>query len=93
MICSLFLVSCVGPQPNDEYVIAWAALKAAQKSNAPKFAAGYWSQAKEYYDQAIMDYNERDYAGAKTNFKRAIDFAEKSENHTLLKKAETGAVD
>lgn len=86
-------MSCVGPQPNDDYVYAWAALRSARGVQAPKHAAGYWSKAQEYYDQALVDYADRDYASAQANFKRAKEFAEKSENYTTLKKAEMGTVD
>jgi hypothetical protein len=87
------IVSCVGPQPNDDYLFAWTAMEAAKKSQAPKYAAGLWGKAEEYYEQALIDYREREYTNATENFRRARTFAEKAENYTALKKAQTGAVD
>lgn len=87
---NLNLIGCVGPAPLDDYTLAYASLEAARTARAGKFAPGYLNQAEEYYRQAVVDYDERQYKEAKENFLRARQFAEKAENYTVLKKAETG---
>lgn len=84
------LAGCVGPAPIEDYTLASTALNAARASKAARFAPGFLSQAEDYYRQAQLDYEERRYDQARENFTRARQFAEKSENYTVLKKAETG---
>jgi len=59
-------------------------------AQAPKYAPGFFSQAEEYYRQALADYEDRRYQNAQDNFSRAKQFAEKAENYTVLKKANSG---
>jgi hypothetical protein len=84
------LVGCVGPAPIEDYTLASTALNAARSSKASRFAPGFLGQAEEFYRQAQLDYEDRRYDEARENFVRARQFAEKAENYTVLKKAETG---
>ncbi|MCB0349593.1 MAG: DUF4398 domain-containing protein [Bdellovibrionales bacterium] len=93
MIIGLFnltLGACVGPAPLEDYTLAYTSLEAARAARASKFAPGYLNQAEDYYRQALVDFEDRRYKEARDNFTRARKFAEKAENYTVLKKAETG---
>lgn len=93
MVVGLFFIGipgCVGAPPNKDYSIATVAIETARDVNAPKHSPGLFRQAEEYYRQALADYEERRYESAKVNFLRARQFAEKAENYSVLKKAETG---
>lgn len=87
------LCNCVGPAPIDDYNYAYTALESSRAVKAAKFAPGYFNQAEDFYRKALADYEDRRYEQAKANFKRAREFAEKAENYTVLKKAQTGEVD
>lgn len=84
------LVSCVGPAPRSEMSLANVALESARESNAAKHAPGLFRQAEDLYRQALSEYEEKNYQAASENFLRAKQFAEKAENYTVLKKAESG---
>jgi hypothetical protein len=86
------LLGCVGPAPIEDYTLANVAIEAARASQAPRFAPGYFGQAEEFYQQAKADYEDRRYQSARENFARARQFAEKAENYTFLKKAQSGEI-
>jgi hypothetical protein len=93
LVISLFtfnLFGCVGPAPREDYTLAHTALDSARACQAPRFAPGFYNQAEEYYRQAVSNYQDRHYQEATQNFVRARQFAEKAENYTVLKKAQTG---
>ncbi len=86
----LICFGCVGMPPIEDYTLAYTSIEAARQSQAPRFSPGFFSQAEEYYRQALADYEDRRYNNAQSNFQRARTFAEKAENYTVLKKAESG---
>ncbi len=86
----MVLSGCAGTPPRDEYVLADTAIRAAQAAKAPQYAPGLFTKAQQYYRKAQTDFNNREYSGARTNFNMAREYAEKSENYTMLKKAEDG---
>ncbi len=92
LISFLSLSSCVvaAPPPFEEYTLARAAVRAAQDVDSPRFSAGLWNRADENFRKGQKAYKESDYAEAKVFFKKAIDFAERAENSTRLKKFQTG---
>lgn len=94
ILLSLFILyglfGCVGSPPIEEYNLANTALVAAKQNQAGRFAPGFLSQAEDYCRQGVADYNDRQYKSATVNFERCRSFAEKAENHTVLKRAETG---
>lgn len=90
---SLFLLStvgCVGLAPLDDYNLAYSAIESARVAQAPRFAPGYFSQAEEYYRQALMEYENRNYGKAQEKFQQARKSAERAENYTALKRANSG---
>lgn len=89
-LCFFCLFGCVGVPPNVDYSIANVAIETAREAHAPKYSPGLFRQAEEFYRQALVDYEERRYDSAKANFLRARQYAEKSENYSVLKKTESG---
>jgi len=83
-------MACVGPAPLEDYSLAKTAVDSARNAQAGRFAPGFLGQAEERYRQGLADYEERRYKEARENFLRARLLAEKAENFTALKKAETG---
>lgn len=86
----LFLVSCVGPAPKEEYVLAYVAKRAAQKAGALSLAPGSWAKAEEFYFQAERFFRQREYAKAREFFRKARYYAEKAENLARVKKMKMG---
>ena len=91
LISFLSLSSCVAlPPPYEEYVLARAAVQAAQDTDSPRFATGLWNLADENYRLGQRAFRDSDYGPAKVYFKKATEFAERAENVTRLKKFQTG---
>ncbi len=88
----VFLVACVGPAPIDDYNMAYTAINAAKQAGAARFATGFLTKANDYYKQAQKHYSDRDYEKASLAFKQAKLFAERAENVSALKRAQTGEV-
>lgn len=85
------LVGCVAaPPPYEEFAIARAAIKAAQDVDSARYAPGLWGRADESFRTAQKEYRDRDFDLAKKHFQSAIQFAEKAENATRLKKFQSG---
>jgi hypothetical protein len=85
------LSSCrAAPAPYDEYSLARTAIQAAQDVDAARYAAGFWNRADENYRKARSEFDDRDFLSAKRHFLLAVQFAEKAENATRLKKFQTG---
>lgn len=78
------------PPPYEEYSLARTAVKAAQDADSARFATGIWNKAEENYRAGQKAYRESDFDTAKKHFQAAIQFAEKAENATRLKKFQTG---
>ncbi|OFZ17840.1 MAG: hypothetical protein A2Z20_05670 [Bdellovibrionales bacterium RBG_16_40_8] len=86
----MLFLACVGPAPKEDSVLAYASIEAAKAAQAQRFAPGFYAQAEEHYRQAFVDYEERRYREAREHFIQSRQFAEKAENYTILKRAETG---
>jgi len=84
------LVACVGKPPNEDYTLAHTAMEAAKAAQAQQVAPGYFSRADELYHRAVSEYEDRHYTRAKDDFISAREYAEKAENYSMLKRAETG---
>lgn len=78
------------PPPYDEYNLARTAIKAAQDVDSARYASGLWNRAEENYRTAQREFQDNEFAKAKKHFGLAIQFAEKAENATRLKKFQTG---
>ena len=89
----VFISSCVtAPPPIEEYTLAEAAIKAAKAVQAVRYSAGNWHQAEEFYRQARILYQEREYEQAKDLFIKARLSAEKAENSARLLRQQNGDV-
>lgn len=85
------LTACVvAPLPVEEYTIARAAVTSARDSGAERLAPGLWYKAEENYRRGQKFLRDKDNEAATSAFLRAIDFAEKAENASRLKKFESG---
>jgi hypothetical protein len=93
-ICLIVFMTtaCVGPAPVDDYNLAYTAMNSAKKAGASRFATGYLAKANDYYKEAQKFYKDRDYQKASIAFKQAKLFAERAENLSALKRAQTGEV-
>jgi uncharacterized protein HemY len=89
-VCLLTLVGCVAPLPIEEYTIARAAVNSARESGSERLAAGIWYKAEENYRKGQKYLKDQDNESAKISFLKAIEFAEKAENASRLKKFESG---
>ena len=90
-LSSLGLSACVAaPPPFDEYVLARTAVAAAKEVDSAKNAPGLWTRAEENYRIAQKQFKDNDFALARRHFLSAIQFAEKAENATKLKKFQSG---
>ena len=88
--CLLALSGCIAPQPIEEYTLARAALNSAKESGSERLAPGLWYKAEENYRKGQKYLKDRDNESAKVGFLKAIEFAEKAENASRLKKFESG---
>jgi hypothetical protein len=85
------VAACVNaPPPYEEYVLARSAIRAAQDVESSRYATGLWGKAEENFREGQRLYKENDFKEAKTRFQLAIQFAEKAENATRLKKFQSG---
>lgn len=89
-ILSLGVAGCASSPPIEEYTIARTALRAAQESDAARYASGFWHNAEQHYRKGQKLFRLNDFALAKEHFDKAIDYAEKAENVTRLKKYQSG---
>lgn len=96
LVIVLFFILAGGcvtvPPPQEEYTLAKAAIEAAKAVQAARYSPGFWNQAEEYYRQAKILYNEREYADAKYLFLSAKSSAEKAENSARLLRQKNGDV-
>ena len=86
----VFLASCVGPAPIEEYSISKAALEAARDSGAHQRAPNQMFSAEEKYKQATQAYGEREYEKARSLFRKSIEYSEKAENISRLNEFQSG---
>ena len=90
-LSSSLFVGCVAvPPPYEEYTLARSAVKAAQEVDSARFATGLWHRAEENFRNGQKAFKESDYGPARAYFKKALEFAERAENATRLKKFQTG---
>ena len=87
------MTACVGPAPLEDYNLSYVAMESAKKAQAPKYAPGFWAQAQDVFEKAVADFEDRRYPEAQKGFISARELAEKAENYTVVKKAESGAAD
>lgn len=80
----------VAPPPYEEYTFARAAVRAAQEFDSARFSTGLWNKAEENYSSGQKAYKEAEFASAKKYFTNALQFAERAENATRLKKFQSG---
>jgi len=80
----------VGPTPYEEYTLARAAIRAAREADSAQFAPGPWHKADNAYRSGQKAWNESEYDRARKQFKTAIEYAERAENMTRIKKFQTG---
>ena len=90
LIPTCLAVGCVAPLPIEEYTLARAAVTSARESGAERLAPGLWYKAEENYRKGQKFLKDKDNETAKVNFLKAIQFAEKAENASRLKKFESG---
>lgn len=87
----LGLTACVAaPPPYEDYTLARAAVRAAQDVDSARFSTGLWHKAEESYRNGQKSYKDADFADAKQFFRRAVEYAERAENATRLKKFQSG---
>lgn len=86
----LSVAGCAAPPPFEEYTISRTALNSAREVEAGRYASGYWHRAEELYRRGQKQYKDNDYARAKDSFLDSIEFAEKAENATRLRKFQSG---
>jgi len=77
----------------DDYFLARTALEYAKEKGAPRRAPGLWAKADDSYRSAMIHFENKEYDAAKIKFLEAKKMAEKAENYTVLKKAESGEVE
>jgi DNA mismatch repair ATPase MutS len=78
--------------PRDEYALAKAAIDAARSVQAVRYSPGNWHQAEEFYRQARILFNEREYEQARELFFRARKAAERAENSARLLRQKSGDI-
>lgn len=92
----MFLVIVQGcvtiPPPKIEFTLAKSAIDAARSVQAVRYSPGYWHQAEEFYRQAKILYNEREYEKAQDLFEKARFAAEKAENSARLIRQKNGDI-
>lgn len=89
---AVLLTACVSTPPYEEYTLAREALRAAEESDSAKFSPRFWLQAEGAYREAEAAYKINDFSKAKKMFVESIQWSEKAENQTRLKKFESGDV-
>lgn len=83
---------CAGPKPYEDYALAYVALEAAKGAEASRYSPGNWSKAERLYREGQQAYKDNANERAKQLFRASMDYAEKAENVTRLKKFQTGGV-
>ena len=81
----LWVSGCASYVPEEEMVIAEAAIKAARTQEAHTVAPQLFQRAEESYRLAKRAFEDREYDLAKSLAIKARDFAEKAENTAVLK--------
>jgi len=88
---ALALSACVvAPPPYEEFNLARVAVRAAQEVDSARYVPGLWNRADESFRAGEAALKDNDFDKAKEHFLTALQFAEKAENATRLKKFQTG---
>lgn len=84
------VAGCAAPPPFEEYTISRTALSAARDVEAGRYASGYWHRAEELYRRGQKQFKDNDYARAKESFQGSLEYSERAENATRLRKFQSG---
>ena len=76
----------------DEYNLARAAFRAAQDSEAKRYAPKVYSRARQFYRQGERAYKERYYEKSTGYFKKSRYYSERAENISRLEMFKQGAM-
>lgn len=90
VICILLLASCAGLPPIKEYSLAREALSQAKKYRADKNYPNYYQKALKLYRFGQSAFRDRYYGRARDHFMESMEYAEKSEDLTRVKRAREG---
>ena len=91
--CPLFLLvfGCVNiEESQEEYNLAHGAYRAAQESEAKRYAPKVFYEAKKYLRRAERAYKEREYGEATRFFQKSRYYSEKAEKIARLKPCKQG---
>ena len=86
----MFFVSCAGLPPIKEYSLAREALLQAKKSGADKHHPNYYAKALKSYRAGKASFKDRYFDRAGDHFESAVEYAERSEDLTRVKRARVG---
>lgn len=90
---TMALSACVSMEPPIlDFTLAETALKAAQAVQAVRYSPAHWHEAEEFYRQAKILFNEREYEQAQELFNKARISAERAENSARLIRFRNGEV-
>lgn len=84
------VAGCAAPPPFEEYTLSRTALNAARDVEAGRYASGYWHRAEELYRRGQKQFKDNDFARAKESFVNSLEYSEKAENATRLRKFQSG---
>ena len=92
--CFLFSISgCVTISPPlEDYTLARTAIESAKAVDAARYSSGFMHKAELSYKKAQQHYEDREFAEAITEFRRAKDSAEKAENSARYIRFKNGEV-
>jgi hypothetical protein len=80
----------VGPPPYEEYSLARAAYQSARDAESSQYSSANWSRAESNYRSGQRAWADDDFEKARKFFKLAIEYSEKAENVSRLKKFKVG---
>ena len=92
-MCPFFfgLMGCVNKlKPNEEYLLARSAYKAAVDAEAARYAPNLYHKAERYFKRAEELYEERRYKKSMQYFEKSRGFSERSEGVARLKQFQSG---
>ena len=90
LLGSFFLSSCAGLPPSKDYSLARSALSIARKYGAEELASGHYRKAFDLYRKGQSFFKDRFYALAQDKFLESMEYSEKAENISRLKKYRKG---
>ncbi len=85
------LISCVNMEPTvDEYNLAKVALRAAEESEAKRYAPKSFGEASRYFKQGESAFKEKLFEKSAEYFQKSRYYSEKAENISRLKMFKQG---